>query len=221
MNWAEFYPAFFSPLTTVDPDETVEEEEVTKQAHVQIADVGCGFGGLSVALAKMFPEKLVVGMEIRDRVVDVVQARVKKLREDEASTPGGYQNLACVRVNAMKHLPNYFYKGQLEKIFFLFPDPHFKKRKHRRRIISPTLLAEYAYVLAEGGIAYTNTDVEDLHVWMVKHFTAHPLFVRIPDEELNADPILPLIMDVSEEGQKVAKQMGAKYPAAFRRIPCP
>ena len=27
----------------------------------------------------------------------------------------------------MKYLPNFFRKGQLEKMFFLFPDPHFKK----------------------------------------------------------------------------------------------
>ena len=31
----------------------------------------------------------------------------------------------------MKHLPNFFRKGQLEKMFFLFPDPHFKKAKHK------------------------------------------------------------------------------------------
>lgn len=34
-------------------------------------------------------------------------------------------------------------------MFFLFPDPHFKKTKHKWRIISTTLLAEYAYVLCE------------------------------------------------------------------------
>ena len=39
---------------------------------------------------------------------------------------------------------------QLTKMFFLFPDPHFKKAKHKWRIISPTLLSEYAYVLQEG-----------------------------------------------------------------------
>lgn len=38
---------------------------------------------------------------------------------------------------------------QLCKMFFLFPDPHFKKTKHKWRIISSTLLAEYAYVLRE------------------------------------------------------------------------
>lgn len=39
---------------------------------------------------------------------------------------------------------------QLSKMFFLFPDPHFKKTKHKWRIISSTLLAEYAYVLRVG-----------------------------------------------------------------------
>lgn len=41
--------------------------------------------------------------------------------------------------------------GQLEKMFFLFPDPHFKEKNHRRRIITSALLAEYAYVMAVGG----------------------------------------------------------------------
>lgn len=35
-------------------------------------------------------------------------------------------------------------------MFFLYPDPHFKKSKHKWRIINKSLLAEYAYVLAEG-----------------------------------------------------------------------
>ena len=60
----------------------------------------------------------------------------------------------------MKYLPNFFRKGQLSKMFFLFPDPHFKKAKHKWRIINETLLAEYAFVLREGGRLYTVTDVE-------------------------------------------------------------
>ena len=50
-----------------------------------------------------------------------------------------------------------FRKGQLSKMFFLFPDPHFKKAKHKWRIINETLLAEYAYVLREGGRARAAT----------------------------------------------------------------
>lgn len=122
--------------------------------------------------------------------------------------------------------------SQLTKMFFLFPDPHFKRTKHKWRIISPTLLAEYAYVLRVGvsreqeggrgegfqpriqwglvgdsppspspccstacsgpsrltlpvqGLVYTITDVLELHEWMCTHFEGHPLFERVPLEEL-------------------------------------
>ena len=35
---------------------------------VRFADVGCGFGGLIVSLSPLYPDKLMVGMELRDKV---------------------------------------------------------------------------------------------------------------------------------------------------------
>jgi tRNA (guanine-N7-)-methyltransferase len=72
-----------------------------------------------------------------------------------------------LRTNGMKFLPNYFRKGQLTKMFFLFPDPHFKACNHRRRIIQTHLLTEYAHLLAPGAWLYTVTDVPELGAWMV------------------------------------------------------
>lgn len=96
-------------------------------------------------------------MEIRVKVSDYVMDRINALRQNH---PGKYGNIACIRTNAMKYLPNYFRKGQLQKIFFLYPDPHFKKAKHKWRIINPDLLTEYSYFLAKGGMVYTITDVD-------------------------------------------------------------
>jgi len=86
-----------------------------------------------VQLSPMFPDKLMVGMEIRVKVSDYVKDRIRALR---LQNPGCYTNIACLRSNAMKYLPNFFEKGQLEKMFFLFPDPHFKRSKHKWRIIN-------------------------------------------------------------------------------------
>lgn len=97
----------------------------------------------------MFPDKLAIGMEIRVKVSDYVMDRITALRQKSAET-SAYQNIACIRTNAMKYLPNYFKKGQLEKMFFLYPDPHFKRSKHKWRIINQALLSEYAYVLQSG-----------------------------------------------------------------------
>ena len=121
----------------------------------------------------------------------------------------------------MKFTPNYFPKQSLSALFFLFPDPHFKARKHKARIISPTLLAEYAYVLKPGGIVYTITDVRDLHEWMKSHLDAFPLFEHVTEDLLRADgkgPILDAVYMSTEEGKKVERNKGEKFLACFRKI---
>ncbi len=78
-------------------------------------------------------EDLALGMEIRDKVSNFVGDKIKTLRVNSGHTE--YNNIAVLRTNTMKLLLNYFYKEQLDKIFFCFPDPHFKKYNHRKRII--------------------------------------------------------------------------------------
>jgi tRNA (guanine-N7-)-methyltransferase len=79
----------------------------------------------------------------------------------------------------MKYFPNYFTRGSLHKIFICFPDPHFKRKNHPRRIVSNRLLSEYAYGLQLSGRLYLITDVLELHQWHVFHCDAHPLFRRL------------------------------------------
>ncbi|CEH12600.1 methyltransferase-like protein 1 [Ceraceosorus bombacis] len=142
-------------------------------------------------------------------------------RARTGNVAGGYENVSVLRANAMKFLPNFFRKGQLSKMFFLHPDPHFKKIKHKARIISSTLLAEYAYVLRPGGILYTITDVHDLHLWMVGHLDVHPSFEPIPDAQLEDDPCVKAIWTATEEGKKVIRNKGDKWFKAYRRKPDP
>ena len=61
-------------------------------------------------------------------------------------------------------------------------------------------------------------DVEELHKWHVAKCTAHPYFERIPDEEVLAeDPAVNAMLELTEEGIKVARLGGKKYFAVFRR----
>lgn len=208
MEWQKLYPHYY-------------DEETSKMARkVEIADIGCGYGGLLIQLATAFPEKLSLGMEIRVQVTQYVEDRIIALREQNKEREE-YQNIAVLRGNAMKFTPNFFEKGQLSKMFFCFPDPHFKQRKHKARIITSTLLSEYAYVLREGGIIYTITDVEDLHIWMAKHLEEHPLFERKTKEWELSDKCVELMMNSTEEGQKVERNKGSKYVACFERLPTP
>lgn len=158
-------------------------------------------------------------MEIRTQVTEYVQDRIKALRSQ--STTGEYQNVACIRANTMKFLPNFFKRHQLTKIFLCFPDPHFKARKHKARIVSSTLASEYAFVVRPGGIIYTITDVEDLHKWMVQHFNEHPSFEKVSEEEQKADKCVDVMSTETEESKKVERNKGPKYIALFKRLEDP
>jgi tRNA (guanine-N7-)-methyltransferase len=76
-------------------------------------------------------------MEIRDKVTEYVRQRILALRsEKEKEGSNSYQNVSAVRANTMKFMSNFFRGGQLEKLFFLFPDPHFKASNHRCGTVS-------------------------------------------------------------------------------------
>lgn len=146
---------------------------------------------------------------------DYVKERILALRAKE---PGHYRNASVIRTNTMKHLIQYFPKESIEKLFFLFPDPHFKTANYRRRIIQSTLLDEYAYLLKPGGLIYTITDVEDLGNWMREKLENHPLFEEVPDSELEHDAAAGLLVEGTEEGQKVKRNQGKTWRAIFRVI---
>jgi len=212
MNWHPFYPGYY------EEDGTSRTEG---KMRVEVLDIGCGYGGLLVSLSTLYPDTLSLGMEIRVKVSAYVNQRILSLRSQKGEHAKDYQNISIIRTNAMKYLTNFFEKGQLKKLFFLFPDPQFKRRKNKWRIISTELLSEYAYLLQEGGIVYTITDVLELNKWMQSSLANHPLFEEIPKEEYENDPVVPLLSDSSGEGKKVTRNNGQKYLAIFRRIKDP
>jgi tRNA (guanine-N7-)-methyltransferase len=228
MDWSSYFPAFVAdsdPTVTpqlfgVNPINATSPRPKKLAKEVEVVDIGCGFGGLLVALAPALPYTLLLGMEIRTSVAEYVEHRIAALRTQNPDS-NLYQNIACLRANTMKFLPNFFRKGQLSKAFICFPDPHFKHRKHKARIVSTTLNSEYAYALRPGGIVYTITDVEDLHDWMVRHLEAHPSFERISEEEQEADPCVEIMRTATEESKKVERNKGQKFVALFRRVEDP
>ena len=66
---------------------------------VEFVDVGCGFGGLTVELARLHPESLVMGMEIRYKVHKQLVVNIKSLKP---CTHGQVTEYVRLRIEALR-----------------------------------------------------------------------------------------------------------------------
>lgn len=192
-----------------------EPKVEAKSQTPKIVDIGCGYGGLMFELQKTFKEDQILGLEIRDKVSNFVGEKINSIRNNSGMKE--CQNIGVLRTNAMKSLHHYFKKDSLDKMFFCFADPHFKKTNHRRRIVNTALLTDYAFVMRPGGKIYTVTDVEDLHNWQVEKIEEHPMFERVSDEEDASDPCVAAMRSGTDEAQKVIRNEGNIWHAVFRK----
>jgi tRNA G46 methylase TrmB len=65
VDWSVIYPAHCGG----------ENKEM--QRPIDFADIGCGFGGLLVQLGEKFPDKISLGIEIREKVASYVDQRIR------------------------------------------------------------------------------------------------------------------------------------------------
>lgn len=63
MDWSSYYPAFAKPADKGHESTGTRSSTVASLIKdVEVADIGCGFGGLLVALAPLMPDTLLLGM---------------------------------------------------------------------------------------------------------------------------------------------------------------
>lgn len=72
----------------------------------------------------------------------------------------------------LKRIPD----ESIDILYILNPDPWHKTRHHKRRIVGPDNLPEFARILKKGGRFITTTDAPYLAEWMVSHTLNYPAF---------------------------------------------
>ncbi len=113
-------------------------------------ELGCAEAHFLLDRAAAEPQALLVGVEIRRELVEAVNADCERR---------GLTNLRSVFANMSVDLPRLFADASVRRFFLNFPDPWFKSRQHKRRVIGPGLIAELARALEPGGELYVMTDI--------------------------------------------------------------
>ncbi len=111
-------------------------------------EIGCGHGAYTIGLAKIFPKKNFIGIDIKgDRLWKGAQEAKKCC----------LKNVAFLRAQAT-HLIDFFEKDEVAEVWITFPDPRPKKKDIKRRLTSARFLELYQAVLIQGGYVHLKTD---------------------------------------------------------------
>ncbi len=151
------------------PNWTQVYDRVTRPLHL---DIGCARGEFLLSMAQLEPDWNFLGLEIREPLVEQANAKVSELGLSNLHYLFGNVN------NSLKPLLESFEAGLLQRVTIQFPDPWFKKRQEKRRLVQPELVDTLANYLINEGVVFLQSDIEEVAIQMRDRFEAHPAFQR-------------------------------------------
>jgi tRNA (guanine-N7-)-methyltransferase len=116
-------------------------------------ELGSAEAWFLIERAQEEPGRHYVGVEIRRELAEATAAECAKR---------GLHNVRSVFANMSVDLPRLFAPASVARFHLNFPDPYFKSRQHKRRVISPALFADLRALLAPGGEVHVATDIFEL-----------------------------------------------------------
>ena len=132
-------------------------DDFNKPLHL---DIGCGSGNFLIKLAHNNKNWNYIGLEIREKLVSKSKLKLKDEFIDNLYFAFG--NAEYLLEDCIGKFP----ADIVSSVSFNFPDPWFKKKHHKRRIIQPQLIYKISQLMANGGFISVKTDVEQLFKYM-------------------------------------------------------
>ena len=142
-------------------------------------DIGCAAGEFLFDLALVNNNWNYLGIEIREKLVKTAKLKVRER---------DIKNLYFVFGNAyniLNDVQSKFIFKNLKSISFNFPDPWFKKRHYKRRVIQPEFINILANSLKKGSLIFIKTDVKDLFDYMDCIILSNFNFKKIDKNDFN------------------------------------
>ena len=138
-------------------------------------EIGTGNGYHFAHLAEAFPDRCVLGIEIKFK--PLIQSIRRAVRT-------GATNARILRYDA-KRLDDLFQPGELNNIYIHFPDPWTRKRQWKHRLIQKEFLETAHGLMRPGSYIDFKTDSADYYQWSIELFRNSPFKLVRETENLH------------------------------------
>ena len=178
-------------------------EEHFKNDHPIVLELGCGKGEYSVGLAKHFPEKNFIGVDIKG---------ARMFIGAEQALKEGLKNVAFLRTR-IDFIADFFAKDEIDEIWLTFSDP--QPKKVNKRLSAPPFIERYKKILKPGGIVHLKTDSDLLFEYTEEQIGEQnyecleltwDLYGELPE---NIDPVTRDIFHIKTHYEKLFTSRGS------------
>lgn len=179
------------------------KKEFFKNDHPITLELGCGKGEYSIGLSTRFPDRNVIGIDIKG-------ARIWKGAKKALNQQ--LKNVAFIRTR-IELITSCFEKDEISEIWLTFPDPQLKKRRNKKRLTAARFLNAYREILLPDGCIHLKTDNKILYDYTMQMIAWNDLPLISATEDLyagtNIDPVLAI--KTHYEKQFLEQQVAIKY----------
>ena len=173
-----------------------------------VLELGCGRGEYTVGLARLYPEKNFIGVDIKG--ARMWTGATESMRE-------GLKNVAFLRTN-IEIIDRFFEPDEVQEIWLTFSDPQMKKVT--KRLTSTFFMNRYRKFLVDGGLIHLKTDSNFLFTYtnyMVEknalpvEFSTTDLYHSVLAEHPDTEEARILSIQTYYEQQWIDRGLNIKY----------
>jgi len=177
-----------------DPKPKKKVKKLLKSYDYVVLELGCGKGDYTVQLAKKYPTKLFIG-------VDIQGERIWRGAKDSLEEKINNANFLRTQI---ENIGEYVPKKSVNEIWLTFPDPYPRDRQAKRRLTSPRFLEIYKKLLKKGGVVHLKTDSKGLYEYTLESVKSSDFGIeeKIEDIYLEGLKINPDIHQVQTTFEK-------------------
>jgi tRNA (guanine-N7-)-methyltransferase len=172
-------------------------------------ELGCGKGEYSVNLAKFYPDRNFMG-------IDVKGARF--WRGAKTAIEQNIPNVAFIRTR-IEFISAFFSANEIQEIWITFPDPQLKTRRHKKRLTSSLFLNRYKAFIAPDAVIHLKTDSYELHRYTVDLLRHNGIEPIVATDDLYASPIVDEVLSIKTHYEGLFLKEGKKITYTKFTIP--
>jgi tRNA (guanine-N7-)-methyltransferase len=137
-----------------------------------VLELGCGKGEYTIGLARRFPKKNFIGIDIKGS---------RMWKGARTANAENLDNVAFLRTH-IEMIRSFFREDEIDEIWITFPDPQLKKK--RKRLTSSMFLNAYGGFLKRGGLVHLKTDSTAMYQYTLDLARFNHLPVKINTRDL-------------------------------------